>query len=198
MTAVVGELRRAPTPTMPSLGRYAAVIEHVAAQTSAILPARFGTCMADFDEVTRVLQSRSATLRHRLNVVRDRTQMTIRVVLGSDSGDAPLPSRTQAKARSRVGVEHGSTQGTQYLHRRAAAAAQAREIPGFEPIRTAVAHWVKDERVERRAGVITVHHLIPRSAVSTYRTTVERVAVRAGLRAIVSGPFPPYAFAENW
>jgi hypothetical protein len=119
-------------------------------------------------------------------------------VLGSDSGDAPFPSQTQMKARSRVGVENGSTQGTQYLHRRAAAATRAREIPGFEPIRRAATRWVKDERVEKRAGVATVHHLIPRSAVSPYRTAVGRAAARAGLRVIVSGPFPPYAFAENW
>jgi hypothetical protein len=148
--------------------------------------------MADVDEVTRVLQSRSDTLRPRLSVVRGRTQMTIRVVLeleGSDPGDDPSPGSDPSDE---------STQGTQYLHRRAAAAARAREVPGFEPIRTAVAPWVKDERVDRRAGVATVHHLIPRSAVSPYRTAVGRAAARAGLRVIVSGPFPPYAFAENW
>jgi len=192
ISALVGELRRAPKPTMTNLRRYAIVIEKAAAQTPAILPVRFGTGMADLDEVTFVLQSRQDTLRRRLRAVRGRSQMTIRVVLGksgSDPGDNPL-------LRSDPGDQ--SAQGTQYLQQRAITAARAREIPGFAPIRAAVKRWVKDERVEKRAGVATVNHLIPRGSVSAYRSAVERASTRAGLRVLVTGPFPPYAFAENW
>ena len=192
IVALVGELRRAPKPTMTNLRRYAIVIEKAAAQTPAILPVRFGTGMADLDEVTIVLQSRQDALRRRLRAVRGRSQMTIRVVLGksgSDPGDNPSPGSDPGDQ---------STQGTQYLQRRAITAARAREIPGFAPIRAAVNRWVKDERVEKRAGVATVNHLIPRSSVGTYRSAVERAAERAGLRVVVTGPFPPYAFAENW
>jgi gas vesicle protein GvpL/GvpF len=195
ITALVGELRRAPKPTMTNLRRYAMVIGKAAAQTPAILPVRFGTGMADLDEVTFVLRSRQDTLRRRLRAVRGRAQMTLRVVSGrsgrsgSDPGDNP-------SSGSDPGDE--STQGTQYLQQRAITAARAREIPGFAPIRVAVKRWVKDERVEKRGGVITVNHLIPRSSVSAYRSALERAAERAGLRVIVTGPFPPYAFAENW
>ena len=192
IVALVGELRRAPKPTMTNLRRYAIVIEKAAAQTPAILPVRFGTGMADLDEVTFVLQSRQDVLRRRLRAVRGRSQMTIRVVLGksgSDPGDNPSPGSDPGDQ---------STQGTQYLQQRAITAARAREIPGFAPIRAAVKRWVKDERVEKRAGVATVNHLIPRSSVGTYRSAVERAAERAGLRVVVTGPFPPYAFAENW
>jgi hypothetical protein len=192
IVALVGELRRAPKPTMTNLRRYATVIEKAAAQTPAILPVRFGTGMADLDEVTFILQSRQDALRRRLRAVRGRSQMTIRVVLGgsgSDPGDNPL-----------LGSDPGdqSAQGTQYLQQRAITAARAREIPGFAPIRAAVKRWVKDERVEKRAGVATVNHLIPRSSVGAYRSAVERAAERAGLRVLVTGPFPPYAFEENW
>jgi hypothetical protein len=192
ITALVGELPRAPKPTVTNLRRYAIVIEKAAAQTPAILPVRFGTGMADVGEVSFVLQSRHDTLRRRLRAVRGRTQMTLRVVLGtsgSDPGDDPSPGSDPGD---------GSTQGTQYLQQRALAAARAREIPGFAPIHLAVKRWVKDERVEKRAGVATVNHLIPRSSVGAYRSAVERAAERAGLRLIITGPFPPYAFAENW
>jgi hypothetical protein len=200
IVALVGELRRAPKPTITNLRRYAIVIEKAAAQTPAILPVRFGTGMADLDEVTFVLQSRQDTLRRRLRAVRGRSQMTIRVVLGkgSDSSEASFASQTRVTERSRVRLENGPAQGTQYLQQRAISAARAREIPGFAPIRAAVKRWVKDERVEKRAGVATVNHLIPRSSVSAYRSAVERSAERAGLRVLVTGPFPPYAFAENW
>jgi hypothetical protein len=192
IVALVGELPRAPKPTMTNLRRYAIAIEKAAAQTAAILPVRFGTGMADLDEVTFVLQSRQDALRRRLRAVRGRCQMTIRVVLGgsgSDPDDNPL-----------LGSDPGdqATQGTQYLRQRALTAARAREIPGFQPIRGAVKRWVKDERVETRAGVATVNHLIPRSSVSAYRSAVERAAEHAGFRVMVTGPFAPYAFAENW
>ena len=195
ISALVGELRRAPKPTMTNLRRYAIVIEKAAAQTPAILPVRFGTGMADLDEVTFVLQSRQDALRRRLRAVRGRSQMTIRVVLGtseSDPGDNPSPGPDTDVSGD------GSTQGTHYLQQRAITAARAREIPGFASIRATVKRWVKDERVEKRAGVATVNHLIPRSSVSAYRSAVERSAERAGLRVLVTGPFPPYAFAENW
>jgi hypothetical protein len=58
--------------------------------------------------------------------------------------------------------------------------------------------FVKDERVERRGGVATVHHLIPRAMAERYRDSLERAAAKSGIRLVVSGPFAPYAFADNW
>jgi hypothetical protein len=84
------------------------------------------------------------------------------------------------------------------LRRRAALAASARAIPGFAPIRAAVRRFVKDERVEKRAGIVTVNHLIPRAAVPRYRAAVEPAATANHLRLMVSGPVAPYAFADNW
>jgi hypothetical protein len=57
---------------------------------------------------------------------------------------------------------------------------------------------VRDERVERRSGVATVHQLIPRATAERYRAAVERAAGQSGVRLSVSGPFAPYAFADNW
>ena len=196
--ALAGELRRAPKPTVRNLRRYAAVIEALADRAPAILPARFGTCMTDLDELTLVLRSRQDALRRGLRAVRGRAQMTIRVVLGSDSGDAGFPSQTRVTERSRVRLENEATQGRQFLQQRARSAARAREIPGFDPIRTAAKRWLKDERIEKRSGVATVNHLIPRGSASAYRAAVERAGARAGVRLVVSGPHPPYAFADNW
>ena len=195
LTAVLGELRRAPKPTMRNLRRYATVIDALAEQAPAILSARFGTCMTDLDEVHLVLRSRQDALRRRLRAVRGRAQMTIRVVLaspaspGSDPGDDPSPG-------SDPGDE--ATQGRQYLQHRARSAAREREVPGFEPIRAAAKRWLKEERIEKRAGVATVNHLIPRGSASAYRKAVERAGERAGVRLVVSGPHPPFAFADNW
>ena len=197
IAAVIGEMRRAPAPTVRNLRRYAAVVEAIAAKVPAILPARFATTVVDRDELTFILTSRSAALRRRLRSVRARCQMTIRLV-GSDPGDAPLRGQTPVMPRTGVRPRNGATQGTRYLRQRMANAERGRAIPAFEPIRAAVGRFVKDERVEKRADVITVNHLVPRTAVTRYRAAVTRSAGENHLRLMVSGPWAPYAFADNW
>jgi len=199
--AVVGGMRRAPAPSIRNLRRYAAVVEAIAAEAPAILPARFATTVTGDEELAVILASRGATLRRRLRAVRGRCQMTIRLlspVSESESDDAPLASRSAMAGRARLRLAHGATQGTQYLRRRAALAASARAIPGFAPIRAAVRRFVKDERVEKRANIVTVNHLIPRTAAPRYLAAVERAATANHLRLMVSGPLAPYAFADNW
>jgi Gas vesicle synthesis protein GvpL/GvpF len=195
--AVVGGVRRRPAASTRNLRQYAAVVESIAARVLAILPARFGTTFDDLTELTSVLRSRGGVLRQRLRVVRGRTQMTIRLV-GSDPANGP--SRGQTPVTSRTGVRPGneSTQGTQYLQQRLAMLRTAHEVPELKAIRPAIGRFVKDERVERRADVATVHHLIPRAMAQRYRAAVERAAAESGVRLAVSGPFAPYAFADNW
>jgi hypothetical protein len=198
LAAVVGELKRVPAPTIKNLRRYATVIEAIASKVPAILPARFATTVADREELAFVLRSRGATLRQRLRAVRGRAQMTIRLVSESQSGDGAFPSQSRAAGRARVGVEHKTTQGTRYLQQRMAIAARARAVTGFEPIRNAIRRFVKDERVEKRGDVVTVNHLVPRTTASRYLTAVERAAEEGAIRLSVSGPWAPYAFADNW
>ena len=195
--AVVGEVRRAPAPSVRNLRRYAAVIESLASKVPAILPARFGTSVPNPDELTFILRSRRATFRDRLRAVRARTQMTIRL-LESESGDRSSPSRSTVTGRTRLRLGYGATQGTQYLQRRREMGAMARAVPQFEPIRGAVLRYITDERVEKRGGVITINHLVPRTAVDRYRDALERAARENSVRMIVTGPFPPYAFADSW
>lgn len=196
--AVVGEVRRRPQASTTNLRRYAAVVESIAAQVPAILPVRFGTAFDDLQEMTVTLQSRGAAMRRRLRAVRRRAQMTIRLLSESESGDASRASRSRAAGRARLRLGNKATQGTRYLQQRLADVRTAREVPELSPIRPAIRRFVKEERVERRSGVITVHHLIPSTTAERYRAAVERAAGKTDVRAAVSGPFPPYAFADNW
>jgi hypothetical protein len=195
--AIVGEVRRRPAASTGNLRAYAAVVESIAARVVAILPVRFGTTFDDETELTLALRSRGAATRQRLRAVRRRAQMTIRIV-GSDPDDERLRGQTPVMSRSGVRPRNKATQGTQYLQQRLAVLRTAREVPQLTPIRPAIRRFVKDERVERRNGVITIHHLIPRAMAERYRAAVERAAGRSGVRLAVSGPFPPYAFADNW
>lgn len=201
IAAIVGDVRRRPAASPAHLRRYAAVVELLAARAAAVLPVRFGTTFADSSELILVLRSRQASIRERLRVVRGRVQMTIRVMgtrLGSDPDDGPLRGQTLVTERSRVRPRNRATQGTRYLQQRLAIARAAEQIPELEPVRGALQRFIRGERVERRGGLATVHHLIPRASAERYRIAVERAAARTGVRLTLSGPWAPYAFAENW
>ena len=184
VSAIVGDVTRAPRPTEANLRKYDAVMRRLARDNAALLPVRFGTQFRDLDELSLVLQSRQPSLRRLLRHVRNRAQITIRIVV-AESG---------VRADSHVG--RAPTSGSSYLKGRAAEAARAREIPGFEPVRAAVRGWVREERIERQAAVTSVYHLIPRGSVDAYRAALDRAARTADLRIRVSGPFPPYAFTN--
>jgi len=198
IVAVVGNVRRPPAASTRNLRRFASIVESIADGASAILPARFGSTFTDVTELMLVLRARRASIRERLRAVRGRAQMTIRLVSESESGDASCASQSQVTPRARVRVEHKATQGTQYLRERMEMLRTAHQIPELVPVRTAVRRLVRDERVERRGRIATVHHLIPRAAAERYAAAVARAAAENGVRLTVSGPWAPYAFAENW
>lgn len=182
VAAVVGPHARAPKPAPDLLRRYDGTITALMSQFPALLPVRFGTCMS-LDELEFVLRSRRGPLQQALRHVRNRVQMTVRII---GAGEASGGSGARG-----VG-EAGS--GRSYLHARAEEARRERAVAGFDPVRAAVRRWVRDERVERRAGVASVYHLVPRTAADRYRTALERAASAAGLQAVVTGPWAPYAF----
>lgn len=197
VAAVVGELPRAPRLTRDHLRRYDETMRRLAARMPALLPVRFGTVFDDPAELLLVLRSRDVSLRRALAKVRNRVQMTVRVVQSGGSA-ARNPPHTEEPPMGPDSVRRvpRSGPGGAYLRARAAAAARAREVPGFEPIGAAVRRWVRDERVEKREGVASVYHLVPRASADSYRKAAERAGAGSGLRIVVTGPFPPYAFAD--
>jgi hypothetical protein len=87
-------------------------------------------------------------------------------------------------------------EGTQYLQRKRAQRVAEEAIPSV--IEAAARRYVKDQQVEHRSGIIRIHHLIPRAMATRYRAAVERAAAAHGMRVIVTGPWPAYAFAAAW
>jgi hypothetical protein len=195
IAAVVGELPRIPRPSPESLRRYDQTMRALTGALPAVLPARFGACFDDPDELRFVLRSRRLSLTRALAHVRNRVQMTVRVIARpappSGGRQGPTLRREARDAGGRAGQS-----GAAYLRARAERVADERDVPGFEPVRVAVQRWVRDERIDKRAQVTTVYHLVPRSSASAYRRAVDRAAAAAGLRIVVSGPWPAYAFAE--
>jgi hypothetical protein len=179
--ATAALVRRAPAVTPASLRRYHRIVTAIAAASPAVLPVRFATLMEE-PELLAVLRARRTALAAALRHVRDHAQMTVRLI---------EPASPPARA-ARLAVPRS---GRDYLAARADAIS-SRTIPGFAPVRRAVEQWVREERVERTAGVTSIYHLVPRRADGRYREAAVAALQDAGVRAVVSGPFPPYAFTS--
>src|SRR5262245_8294957 len=80
VVAVVGELHSAAEPIEANLRKYDRVMHAISQRASALLPVRFGTTVRDVDELTLILTARQKVLRARLKAVRNRAQMTVRMV----------------------------------------------------------------------------------------------------------------------
>jgi Gas vesicle synthesis protein GvpL/GvpF len=163
-----------------------ATVRRLARGVHAVLPFRFGTVVAGRDELRRLLAPRAAALREALALVAGREQMTLRVF------GAPGPERPRVDRARRPGGP-----GARYL------TARAREhaVPEIDPIRPALASFVRAERTERHRTpplVASVYHLVDRRRGAAYRAALRR-AVRGagGVRLRVTGPWPPYAFAPE-
>ena len=178
LDAIVGRVRATPKPTDRNLRRYGKTMSDLWRRVPALLPARFGTSARDVEDLRAMVRARERVIRRRLRAVRHRAQMTIRLVTPQSD---PPPA-----------IERSS--GTSYLRSRQ----REQAVPAFAPLRAAVRRWVREERVEKRHGVASIYHLVPRGSIERYRSAMERAAQDAGVRMVTSGPFPPYAFADAW
>ena len=182
VAALVGRHRLAVEPAETRLRRYHALQVRLFDRVSAVLPARYGTTVESLDLLKERLRDRETALRQRLTAVRHRAQMNLR-----------LPAAPMEPA-SLIDAPPAGT-GLAYLRARAAQLARAHQPPEFLPLRPSVANWVRDERASSAAGIVSIYHLIPRHAAEAYRRAVAEAAVDRGVALVVSGPFPPFAFA---
>lgn len=185
---VIGVVPRPPRATTTALKRYDAAVRRLMETHGSVLPARYGTCAGTLDELARTTRDRRDAIRRALRLVRHRVQMTVRVFAGA------APGRDRLAVLAADGA--AAAEGRQYLQRRAAEL----QVPGTEPLRNAVKKYVRAERTTRhdRGRLVgSIYHLVPRGAASAYRGTLQRAAAAADLTVVVSGPWPPYAFADG-
>jgi len=172
---------------------HAAVVRSVLDRTTP-LPFRFGT-VVDEQQLKSYLTARKSALQTQLEHVRGCVEMNVKIIQQVQNDEPPLP-------------EHGLAPegpGTAFL------AEKRREIIGEERktehaaelstlVREALDWLIKDEQVTLRPAerlVFAAAHLVERSSVQTYREKMsEAVKRRPELHFLVSGPWPPYSFAN--
>ena len=163
LVAVVGDVPDTPELTAMTLRAQDGVLRRLAAAVDAVLPARFGTLLADDAAVTEALARRRGPLAQALGRVAGCEQMTVRVW---GDGAATAPAAESAT---------GGGPGTRYLAQRRQAQEQAQRVPELEPLRRRLGELVRAERVERHDRpplLATVQHLVPRGAGGRYVAVV--------------------------
>lgn len=174
--------------TEASLRRQHAIVARLTGAIESVLPARFGMLL-EAGELEAAVARRESAILEALALVRGRRQMTAR-----------LRSRTpQGEAAGQV-----PQSGTDYLEARRSAAALP---PALRDICVAVRHLVHAEVFADAKAAIpaTVYHLIDRRDDERYRVAVDG-ARRGGEPGqgdawggdvLVTGPWPPFAFAPD-
>ena len=189
-TAAIVEDRETPAPTRRMLQAHDRVVRRIAAVAPAVLPVRFGTTIPTDRALVSMLMSWSSDLRTALRLVDGCEQMTLRLFVAPAAAGEPTANRPG-----------DSDPGTTYLTQRADAQSRARSAPEIDPLREALGPLLHAERVAPRRGssssLVTAYHLIPRGSSSQYRRRLQRRAAALGLRAVISGPWPPYAFVPE-
>jgi len=194
LLAAVGEMADVPPPGAASLQRHDAVVRRLARLVDAVLPARYGSAVADEAALCRAISAPAAELVEALALVAGREQMTLRVF-----GKRPRASRPARAPESGPGAA--------YLRERADADRALREA--VKPLLEAVAPLIDAERVdyaeERASGrakatrtlLASVHHLVRRGRARAYVKAVASASRRLRVKGRVSGPSPAYAFAPD-
>jgi hypothetical protein len=201
--AVVTDCAGPVPPTAQALRDHDRMVRRIAQAAPAILPVRFGTLVESEQSLIKLLDTWSDDLQKALSLVDRHCQMTLR--LFASPGAAP-PGRADAAIRDADNVGHAAAAqtatrpGTSYLIRRSREHAAAQSAPELDPLREPFEKIVAAERITRHKQgplILTAYHLIPRTAVTAYRRLLRRHAPALNGRAIVSGPWPPYAFVPE-
>ena len=167
------------------------VVNGIFNQTDDLLPVRFGAWI-DRDELSKVVSRQQESIRHALQLVRGRAQMTIRFL-------APSTVRAEDQQSRRY-----PESGTEYLRTR-------RDAQHWMPdeataLKAAVRDLVVAERFSPRAEaagsstrvklgpVASLYHLISRDAVTAYSAAT--LPFR-NATVTVTGPWAPFAFAPD-
>lgn len=181
---VVAERASTPAPTARALRAHDRIVKRIAAQSSAVLPFRFGSVVASAAALRATLDPVSAAVATALSLVDGCVQYTLRVY-----GE---PARDAARAEPRPGAGPGA--------RWLGARLRAKRVPELAAVAHATAPHVRASRAERHDRpplVASMYQLVPKSEARAYRAALRRGARELrGLDVKTSGPWPPYAFAE--
>ena len=187
--AAVGDMAAPPAVSVRTLRAHDDVVRRLAAAVDAILPVRFGTLLDGETALAEAIAGRAPRLREALALVTGREQMTLRVF-----GEA-APLEDVAPAGSHLGP------GARYLEGRRRQVRRDADVPELAPLRRHLDPLIRAEQAQRHDTpplLASVYHLVDRGRAAAYVDAVATgAAALAPIRAVATGPWPPYAFAPE-
>lgn len=189
--AIVAELETAPKIETKNAVAFDRLMNRLLEHSDALLPARFGMTVRDRRALEDHLGEARDALERSLALVRGRRQLTLRL-FGSASTVSPRPLESARPAS-----------GRDYLARKLEEHRRARKLPELEAIKPRIDPLIVAERIERsdaQPWFASAYHLVDARRIDAYRAAIEALAPRLepnGVRAKLSGPFAPYAFAPG-
>lgn len=188
---VAGVVERPSAVDVSALKAQDALVRALHHRAGALLPMRFGITVADVESLVRLIEGRPGLL-DRLAAVRGCEQMIARVVT-LDRAESP---RSSEPSDDRPAAGESDLPGTRYLEARAALKKASPELRAVARAASALQRDVRIQPAHEGGLHGSVYHLIERGRAADYRSAVERAAAELrGVKVIVTGPFPPYAFA---
>jgi hypothetical protein len=172
---------------------HAAVLGSVLDRTTP-LPFRFGTLLTE-PQLINYITARKPALKAKLAHVRGCVEMNVKII-------QQLPKEDEAQTED---VDSQQGPGTAFL------AQKRRELLGDEHrstyaaglsalVRETLDGMIKDEQVALRPSerlVLAAAHLVEHSNIQEYRQKIaDTVQAHPELHFLVSGPWPPYSFAN--
>ena len=168
------------------------VVRSITEQTTP-LPARFGTVVT-IEQLRNYVSKHQQAIKAKLAHVRGGVEMNVRMI------------QTIAAADTSKVPENPAGPGTAFLlekrrelHRDEAGAAQKGQLSAW--LRGKLGYLIKEEKISISPSETLIlaraDHLISRADVQEYRTKMAAaVEERPEIRFMVSGPWPPYSFAN--
>jgi hypothetical protein len=177
-------------PALDALWLHERVVESLMADR-AVLPMRFGTKVGAIDGLTTALIARRSDLCARLERVRARVEIGVRVVVADGGRDGALEA-----APPPAGPAPPS--GRDYLLAKLGGVRAVREV-GDELHAPLAARAVESRR--RRPGpgeILRAAYLVERADVQPFVAAVDRARLaHRGVDALCTGPWPAYSFAAS-
>lgn len=151
------------------------------------LPFRFGTLTTQKD-LASFVEARRSTIEARLALVRGCVEMNVKIISNPDRADSETDESDLGPGATFLEKKRREILGS----------GQAKEVA--EWLQNEVAGSVREEHVSlcpTEKLIVAAAHLVERGQVAVYRDRVGNARkLRPELHFLVSGPWPPYSFAN--
>lgn len=190
VSVLVSDCEKVPV-TQKDMLAHAAVVRSVFTRTTP-MPFRFGT-LATEQQLESFITTNKVAIANNLTYLRGCVEMDLKTTWQSSNSAPAEPDPKAGPGTAFLRQKRRELLGDEQ------AAAQLAELSGL--LRTELGSLIKDEKIDvlpsGKPGLARVFHLVERSKIKEYREQVQQAREkRPELELEVSGPWPPYSFAN--